>query len=267
MDIGTGLTVLGTALGGKDIIIKMLGPTADYVGNGIKDFASKRVENIQNIFLNASKKLGNKIEIDGGIHPKVLQGTLNEGSYANDSLSIEYFGGVLASSRSGISRDDRGAFFISLISRLSTYQLRLHYIFYHAIKQNFDGDDVNWSISGNRGKLRLYFPFTAYENCMDFIKEEKEKGGILFDHSINGLIREELIDPWFQSGSVEHLMPYLPTIIEPGFILQPNRLGFELFYWAYGKGQENPRDFLQKDVVFDIDQSIILDNCIKKLEN
>src|ERR1700744_1578815 len=137
MDIGTGLTVLGSALGGKDVIIKILGPTADYIGDGMKDFAAKRIENVQKIFQNASKKLGDKIEEEGLIHPKVLQRTLNEGSYADDFLSIEYFGGVLASSRNETSRDYRGAFFISLVSKLSNYQLRLHYIFYCAMKNSF----------------------------------------------------------------------------------------------------------------------------------
>jgi hypothetical protein len=39
----------------------MLGPTAEYLADGIKTFAEKRVENVRNIFTNAQKKLGDRI--------------------------------------------------------------------------------------------------------------------------------------------------------------------------------------------------------------
>lgn len=111
MDLGSGLTILGALLGGKDLIVKMLGPTAEYMGYEIKGFAEKRVSILKNIFKNASEKIGDKIEIEGTISPKVLKGIIYEGSYSSDFLSIDYFGGVLASSRTGIFRDDRGACF------------------------------------------------------------------------------------------------------------------------------------------------------------
>ena len=129
VDPGTGLAALGIALGGKDLVVKLLGPTAEYLGNGMKGFAERRVENVGKIFSNASKKLGSKLEDTGGVPPKVLKGIVEDGSFADDFLAVDYFGGVLASSRTGISRDDRGAYFNSLISRLSTYQLRAHYMF------------------------------------------------------------------------------------------------------------------------------------------
>jgi hypothetical protein len=72
-----------------------------------------------------------------------LKEILENGAWCEEELQVEYFGGVLASSRTGISRDDRGAYFTSLISRLSTYQLRSHYIFYHLFKKIFDGEDIN----------------------------------------------------------------------------------------------------------------------------
>lgn len=59
----------------------MLGPTSDYLGEGLKDFCRKRVNNVKEIFKNANDKLGDKINDNGSIPPKVLQGTLNEGSY------------------------------------------------------------------------------------------------------------------------------------------------------------------------------------------
>ncbi len=102
MDVGTGLALFGAA----KIIEKLLGPTAEYIGEGAKEWTAKRVENVKYIFSIAATKLGEKINENGTVSPKVLKGILNDGSYCDDKLVLEYFGGVLASSRSNISRDD-----------------------------------------------------------------------------------------------------------------------------------------------------------------
>jgi hypothetical protein len=98
--------------------------------------------------------LGDKINAEGTVPSKVLKGILEEGAWCEEELQVEYFGGVLASSRSGISRDDRGATFNSIISRLSTYQLRTHYLFYHSTKKHFDGQLMNIGSSSDRTKMR-----------------------------------------------------------------------------------------------------------------
>lgn len=121
MDTATGLTILGGAVGSAKIVEKLLGPTADYIGLGVKTWTEKRVENVGRIFRIAAEKLGSSIEEKGGIPPKVLKGILEEGSFCDDELSANYLGGVLASSRSSAPRDDRGATYIALIGRLSTW--------------------------------------------------------------------------------------------------------------------------------------------------
>src|SRR5205085_5598990 len=126
-------------LGSKEIIVKILGPTAEYLGTGSKQFGEKRVQSLKQIFNDCSKKLGDRLSDLGGVAPRVLMGTIVYGSYADNPITVSYFGGVLASSRSGISRDDRGAYFNSLINRLSTYQLRAHYLLYHAVKNSYHG--------------------------------------------------------------------------------------------------------------------------------
>ena len=98
-----------------------------------------RIENLKRIFDKAKEKLGDKINEQGAVSPRVLKGIINEGSWSDDFLSVEYFSGVLASSKTGILRDDRGVYFNALISGLSAYQLRMHYLFYHAIKREFNG--------------------------------------------------------------------------------------------------------------------------------
>ena len=119
IDPGTGLTILGSAIGGAKVVEKILGPTADYIGGQLKEWTEKKIKNTANIFKNAEKKLGDKINDEGKVPPKVLKGILEDGAWCEEELQVEYFVGVLASSRSGVSRDDRGAYFVSIISRLS----------------------------------------------------------------------------------------------------------------------------------------------------
>ena len=265
MDLGTGLTILGSAIGGKDLLIKMLGPTADYIGDGIKLFTEKRLENIQSILKNASLKIGDKINKPGTIHPKVLKFVLDEGSYSDDFLSIEYFGGVLASSRSGNSRDDRGVFFNALITRMSSYQLRFHYVLYHIIKSTFNGCEINWGISKERSKLKVFIPASTFYTFMDFTESEEAKASTILDHIISGLLKEQLIGTDFATGSAELLKIYYSSAEETGLIIEPDRLGFELFYWVYGKGQDDSKDIFKEDLAFHLDKQITIDNKIRKV--
>ena len=78
----------------KDGVSKILGPTADYLGGQFKEFTQKRIENVGKIFSNAEKKLGNKIDRPGQVPPKVLKTIINDGSYSDDDVTVEYFGGV-----------------------------------------------------------------------------------------------------------------------------------------------------------------------------
>lgn len=105
-------TILGlgaiAAYLGKDGLQKLLGPTADYLGAGLKDFTQKRIDNVGSIFRRADEKLGERRDQPGTIPPKVLKTIINDASFNDDKLAVEYFGGVLASSRTQLGRDDRG---------------------------------------------------------------------------------------------------------------------------------------------------------------
>ena len=87
------------AFSAKDGIAKLLGPTADYLGEGLRDLTQRRVESIGRIFSNASKRLGSRLDKPGQVPPRILKTVINEGSYCEDPVALEYFGGVLASSR------------------------------------------------------------------------------------------------------------------------------------------------------------------------
>ena len=262
MDIGTGLAILGSA----KLLYKVLGPTADYLGTEVEQFTKNRVKNISQIFTRAEKKLGNRINSNGSVSPKVLRLVINEGSYCDDPLSTEYFSGVLASSKTGISRDDRGAYFMALVSRLSTYQIRAHYVFYHMIKKKFDGEGISIGIDSERRKMRLFVPGEVFINAMNFDNEELKQLMGYASHIINGLSKEQLIDDSYAHGAKDHLEQHFgKKFSEPGVVFQPTNFGFELFFWVYGLGMERLDTFLDKDRQFELDRSVVIDSGFKKI--
>jgi hypothetical protein len=123
-------------------------------------FAQRRMENIGKIFQNATRKLGDKIEKPGMVPPKVLKAVLDEGSFCDDVIAIEYFGGVLASSRTEKGRDDRGARIAKTIEELSSYQIRTHHLIYATIRSKFSSSGLPFNMEG-RPKMQLFLPFSG----------------------------------------------------------------------------------------------------------
>jgi hypothetical protein len=234
IDPGTGLTILGTALGSKDLVIKILGPTADYLGTGMREWTERGVQNIGRVFENARKKLGDRIETPGAVPPKVLKGIISEAPFCDDELAAEYFGGVLASSRSGVSRDDRGAAFAALVGRLSAYQIRAHYFFYSLVRILYEGIAENIGAQQGREKLKTFIPIQTFGTAMEF--GPGEKGDVLLSHVMFGLAREALIESSFNYGPLPDIRSYYPEADTSGIVISPSALGVELFLWAHGRG-------------------------------
>jgi hypothetical protein len=258
METATGLTVLGTAIGSAKVVEKILGPTADYLGLGIRDWAQRRIENVGRIFENAQKKLGARLEEPGTVPPKVLKGILDEGSFCDDELAGEYFGGVLASSRSEVGRDDRGAAFIALIGRLSAYQIRSHFVFYRMIHMLYEGVDENIGTHQGRHRLRTLIPLSAYVAAMEF--GERENVESILSHVMFGLSREYLVEQDFLYGSVEHLRSQsnYAAAEGPSILLSPSVLGVELYLWAHGRGDLYSREILNPAVHLISDVAVTL---------
>ena len=66
-------------------------------------------------------KLGDKLDRPGQVPPKALKTIVNAGSYFDDAIAVEYIGGVLASSRTEVGRDDRGSRIAKMIDSLSVF--------------------------------------------------------------------------------------------------------------------------------------------------
>lgn len=249
METGTGLTFLGAAVGSAKLLEKILGPTADYLGGEIRSYAEKGTRNLGRIFSHAVTTLGGKIEEPGQVPPKVLKEILQEGYFCEDELSAQYFGGVLASSRSGVTRDDRGASFVGLIGRLSAYQIRTHFIFYSVFRNMCSGRSENLGVRQERDKFSLFVPFAVFDGAMDF--QDGEIRNVLVPHVMNGLTREALIAEEWVTGPANRLKREVPgiEIQTDGIIFGPSAVGIELCLWAHGLGSVPSREFLTCDFV------------------
>ncbi len=235
----------------KDGIKKILGPTADYLGDSLRDFAVKRGETINRIFKNAADKLGDEIEKEAEVPPKVLKSILDEGSYSTDILSVEYFGGILASSRTPRGRDDRGARLAKLVDSMSSYQIRAHFLIYSSIKDVFKSDELRFDRYG-RPKMELFIPYEAFIKAMDFDENEEKQFRQILSHILSGLHSDSLLNDWLY-GDRDHLSTRYPGAPSGGILLIPSVPGAELFLWAFGASQMELEHIFSPDFKAQVD--------------
>jgi hypothetical protein len=221
---------------GKDVLNKLLGPTAEYLGSGIRDLTEKRFQTAGRIFSKASSRLGEKIEQDGAIPPKLLKQVIDNGSFADDDVEVEYLGGVVASSRSDQSRDNRGVVVAKLIDNLSNYQLRAHYLIYRSISDIHRTTGITPLTGDGRSELGIFIPLPAFVDAMAFSESEQKRLETLVSHIFFGLAKHSLIDDHFKFGPKESMQTLIPNAEHAGIICQPSVPGIELFLWAFGEG-------------------------------
>lgn len=246
VDPGTGMIGLGIALGAKDLLGKVLGPTADYAGERTREVVKSADENVRRILAAALRRLGGRSEGPEAVPPRVIKGLLTEGPFCDDELTAEYFGGVLASSRSGNPRDDRGAALMSLLGRMTTYQVRAHFLIYMAIRSAVNAEERS---EIKMGGLHAFIPLPSFEEGMAFSVSEDRKA--LLGHSVAGLVREGLVDNGPLFGEEEVLRSSFFGVSGPGIVVGPSLLGAELFLWAHGRGDVASEEFLDSDVSVD----------------
>lgn len=250
MDLGTGLSLLGPAV----LVAKVLGPSADYFGKELAGWAEKRTENLKRIFTCATRKLGDRIEQDGAVPVRVLREVVNSGSYHEEPVAVEYFGGVLASSRTDCPRDDRGASMCKLIDSLSSYELRAHYVIYSVIRRLYRGEPLSLQIKRHYRLMATAVPLDQFLDAMSIDQNENHS---VMPHIMSGLKSKALvtIDGGFRFGSADWCAKWATgPKYERVVVFEPSALGAVLFLWAHGRGDVPPTKFLDAnlDIRFDI---------------
>ena len=238
----------------KELLLKLLGPAADFYGEEFKaHLEARRSKNVDNICENAISKVGDKINRPGQVPPRILRGIINEGSYMEDTLAVEYLGGILASSRTEVGRDDRGACMIKIIENLSAYQIRTHYLIYSLINRVFLNRNINLASADELESIRLFIPENTYDTVLDWSSVELEIQQ-MNSHIWHGLNAENLILNFYY-GDKDSLCRNLsrfgvsnPSIQKAGVFCLPSTLGAELFLWALGHGDKPLSYLLSKEL-------------------
>lgn len=180
---------------------------------------------------------------------RVAMRVLEDASYADDPLIVEYLGGVLASSHTLVGRDDRGAAWTSVIESMSTYQLRAHYVIYREFRRLTLGESVPLDEeAGKNAGMTLYIPLEEFNEAMAFSDEEDSHG--LGTHAIFGLLRHEFLDGFALSPTLEGMGPVAEPydLPQPGLLANVTAGGAELFLWAHGHGSTGPNELTNPDL-------------------
>ncbi|MGH2864290.1 MAG: hypothetical protein ACRDJX_03465 [Solirubrobacteraceae bacterium] len=190
---------------------------------------------MQRVFEKAHARLGPALDEPGSVPPQVLKCVLDEAQFADDELRAEYLGGVLASSRSPIGRDDRAASMAHLVASLSTYALRAHYVFYATVQRSNTGRGADAWRASHDGDRRMYMTLDDFVQAMAFDEQElRNFAGIIADTMLS-LERNGLVSSWLRGSPaflaeniVEHAFP------ADGIVFNPTQHGILLFCAGHG---------------------------------
>jgi hypothetical protein len=214
------------------LILKVLGPTAEYLGEGIKSFTEKRLANLRRIFNRAAEKVDARQALKGAVPPRILKYIVDEASYVDNELAAEYFSGLLAASKSDRPRDDRALTFLKLLTSMSNYEIRLHYILYSSFRETFLSlDDFNVTITNQALKYKVFFP--AQQFIESFIIEEGENINHILEHAIIGLANRGLIGSYCY-GDKNFMKQQINCLDHEGIAASPSVLGSQLYLAVHG---------------------------------
>lgn len=250
------LVTTGLAAGGiiasRDLLNKLLGPSAEYLGEKAAGLVRKCDVNLNNIFRIAIQKIGKRIDEPGCVNPRVLKHVIDEGRFVEDELMAEYFGGVLASARTENGRDDRATAMLKILESMSAYDVRLHYVFYTILRRVFSKEP---NISLNKCSISAFtgFPtlrgevaplFISFETLFEtFDFSEKENAFQIIRGSYISLCHQNLLTLMLL-GPKNHLSQVFPKVSSDGLISSPTLFGCKLYLWVHGFGGLDPQSIL-----------------------
>jgi hypothetical protein len=183
---------------------KLLGPTFEQIGVDLSSrYSASRLRNFVRITKNAAAKSGESLNRPGQVNPRVLMKVLDEGSVCDGPVMAEYFGGILAGSRSPDGANDRGLTWAGVVSRLSTSDVHLHYLFYEAFRRVYlNRTDLTLGMENIRDQCELYIEAEDLRQTRGLDEGDWETQ---VAPPITSLIREGLLGRMHLYGHPEHL--------------------------------------------------------------
>lgn len=231
------LALGATALGvGADVVRRIVGPPADRLGDALARLMEQRTANVGRVLASAERKLGDRISEPGQVPTRVAAAIFEQGSYCEDELMAEYLGGILASARTEAGRDDRAARWVTLVTGLSTYEIRLHYALYAAARAALIEAQVRipWGTETSYPVFDFVMSNDAYDAAMEF--EPSEPASDITTEALFALSRENLLTQWRTMGADELRLKERRRAPndDPCLIYSPTTQGVQLYMWGLG---------------------------------
>lgn len=217
-------------------IKKVLGPTFDSLGVDIRAGYEKTKEKI---FTSAEKKL-KKNQENGKANLRVAWDIVTQASFTESEIGAEYFGGILAASKTEDGQDDTGIYYLNIAKSISSKQLYLHYILYKSLNNLFvrteSLHDLNVGMGSEIQGKRVYFYTVELVNL-----------GVSIETDFTALANKGLIgDTWeVISKKINHPISGQEVNVPYAFFT-PTTLGIQMLAIAQNKLQEY-RDFSKVD--------------------
>jgi hypothetical protein len=218
------------------LLTRMLGPAADEIGKALARWTSYRVGNVKRIAERADQK-SRRFGREGISNPRVANVLLEAGSFCDDQLMADYLGGVLAGSQTPTGRDDRAVTWSALITRLSSFQIRAHYLIYRELAARIVNTDAKFWVPGRPNPI-------LYVEVEEFVKALVQDTGVeeydALTHALSGLSANDLLANWAFGNTFEVHMPFPPPHqnvdipFERAIRAMPTISGVELYGWATG---------------------------------
>jgi hypothetical protein len=192
------------ALPGEWALQKVFGPALTEIGEDLKKLYAKGRDKL---VAAAYRKI--KDPEDGKqANLRVTRDVLWNGAFTEDEVCAEYFGGILASSRSADGKDDGVIQFVDVIKSMSAKQLRLHYTIYNCLNKLLLAADaaVNVGQGSEIQAKQVLFPSL----------ELVDRLGLKIETDLNILLRQGLLHEYKMDQHKlmeEKLLPY--TMVKP----------------------------------------------------
>lgn len=238
LTIGTGAAAKSVGDESGKLLSRVLGPSADIVGEWLRGKTDYRLNNTERIMRKADKKAGSHER--GEVPPRVAHQILDDGSFCDDELMAEYLGGVLAASKTPNGRDDRGVAWSDFVNGMSALEVRAHFLLYRAWDELLSNrDDLDLWTGSDRAEARLFVDEIEFQRILT--SESDVATSEALAHALNGLARRGLVEypGWGPRDWVavkDHNFEYVVTA-------RLTLAGLELYGWALGLAGLTPANF------------------------
>lgn len=143
-------------------------PTLNEIGLDLKN----GYVGLKKIIINAIKKT----KVNNGVaNNRVMIEALRSGSFIDSDIGVEYFGGILASSKSIEGKDDSAIYYLDIIKSMSSNQLYLHYVIYRTLNKllinDFSKINLNVGLSSDLQKEKIFFSTLELNNILNINME------------------------------------------------------------------------------------------------